>query len=142
MPNKVKTHEECRRIVCLLCMTKGKEMRLISDENHEQIKTYFIDGFNPNDHRLPNVLCNTCRHTVNDYSKAIFTRRIDPYDYSIISKYVEPPQTRSASEKGLQPCQCPICSIARTTLGITNSKQMGRPKSLENDQPRLLKLCS
>ena len=73
MPNHSRAHDENRKILCILCMKKDKDHRILCSQMAEMIKNYLIDGLNPDDKRLPHVICTTCRNILLEYKKGDFT---------------------------------------------------------------------
>ena len=63
MSKIVKTHDENRSKVCLLCFQKGNSMvSLISRPTDlHRVKTFFIEDYNASDLKMPSGLCAACR---------------------------------------------------------------------------------
>lgn len=121
---KSRNHEESRRNVCLLCMTKSKDMRLLNDTLRETVSQYCLTGYDlMNDERLPLGICANCRTILYNYRKGDFTRKIEMYDYSKIGQ--QPKMTRTQPE-----CKCLVCEISHTTFGnlpgASNSQNISR----------------
>ena len=111
MPN----HDDNLKRVCLLCMSKSRNMRNISENMSFIIREHFVPGYVLSDDRLPSVVCSTCQKVISDYSKGNFQRKID----TAIDQASIPPRTRSRDEN----CKCPICCIA-TSVPKNISKGM------------------
>lgn len=110
------THEQCRQRVCLLCMSKTKTMRRITQASWNIIEENFIEGLDKNDDRLPCALCSTCAKVVSEYSRGIKSRHINVYDYSAIGRIIT---TRST-----QSCSCKVCEVAQS-IPENISKKVG-----------------
>ena len=67
MPNK--NHADCRKCVCLLCMGKTKEMRLLTATHQNVIKEFFITTYTCEDDYLPSDICGNCRTVVQDMQR-------------------------------------------------------------------------
>lgn len=135
MPRPLKSHENCRLLVCLLCFGKTKTMRSITPAMQTTIENHFLNGYNTDDIRLPTVLCNTCRLVVAEYEKGDFSRTINLFDYTMLHQ-LPPIATRSNPD-----CTCMLCDIA-SKGGWTQSK-VGRPPANINRQSMntAIKVC-
>ena len=138
MPTKKKSHEEFRKCVCLLCFRKGgKDLRPISDKDRGIIEEHFVKGLSSIDNRLPNVICLTCKFTMQRTSQSDTSRTIPPFDYSLLKELK--PATRSSHI-----CDCFICKIGRSTPfnkeNYVPSMSPGRPLTTQNAQTPI-KLC-
>ena len=136
MPHTARSHEECRRAVCLLCFGKTKEMREISEKTRDIICDYFIEAYDMTDPRMPAALCSNCRRVVREYSMGTFSSEIELFDYS---KVLAHPTTRSSPK-----CSCLICETARTTLQAPKRDKPGRPSAARGTSSELrrpVKLC-
>ena len=54
-------HEECRKMVCALCMGKTKKLRKISLQISNDIEELFIPNFSLTNSMFPISICGTCR---------------------------------------------------------------------------------
>ena len=61
MPNKQKTHEECRLLCCILCKRTLKDNRKLSVGNKILVKTNFVPNFDDIHQFLPGGLCGAYR---------------------------------------------------------------------------------
>lgn len=122
MPNTARNHDESRSAVCLLCLGKSKEMRTINVNIQAIIEEYFVQGYDPNDSRLPNALCSVCRKITQEYAAGDFSRSIELFDYSAVGS--APPITRSSPS-----CSCIVCVKARNNIRPKTCSRQGRPPS-------------
>ncbi|XP_065673024.1 uncharacterized protein LOC136090361 [Hydra vulgaris] len=116
MPNKAKTHEECRKSVCFLCMRKGdRELNdFIIGRIHKLLKTD-IDFA---DERVPQAICNACRTLLQKRDAGDMSVSLPAiYNFSAI---IVKPLTRTSG-----PCDCLICQITKLKL---NQKHPLAPK--------------
>ena len=58
MPNKAKSHKDCRSSVCLLCMRKGDNY--LNDLIIARIRKFVKSDLNHEDKRVPRGICNSC----------------------------------------------------------------------------------
>lgn len=144
MPTLAKSHEECRQSVCLLCFSKTKIMKKITDTMHSIIKEHVVSGLDFDDIRLPSVICGNCYTILYEYNKGNFSHRIELFNFANI----EGCPIHSSTERK---CYCTVCETARasTTLNFGLSKtviQKRKPGSStssgKNSYPGVLKLCS
>ena len=84
MNKKKRKHEDCLKIVCLLCMkkTKAKHSTLINERQYALIENFVVSGLDSNDHRLPKVLCVRCRLILWKYDNGDLNEAISVFDYS------------------------------------------------------------
>ena len=57
----VRTHNENRALVCLMCFEKGSSMRKITGVILSRIQKYFIEDFATSTLELPSSICSRCR---------------------------------------------------------------------------------
>ena len=62
MPNKQKTHEDCRLLCCILCKRTLKDNRKLSVGNKILVKTNFVPNFDDVHQFLPGGLCGEWVH--------------------------------------------------------------------------------
>ena len=153
MPKKILTHDECRSLVCLLCLQKGSSMRTIiatarnssePSENLRRVRQHFLETYDVQNQRYPNGLCARCRKLLEDVDKGKIESSTlpNPNDYSkldfkgLTARYIDPLKTD---------CSCPICEIARDHPGVKGHNpheepfQAGRP--IEKEIPKPQKKC-
>lgn len=109
MPTHAKSHDECRKCVCLLCFNKTKTMRNITKTAHKIIQEHIVSGYDESDDRLPTMLCSNCYTIIYEYNAANFTHVIPIFDYSSLKQNLRP-NTRNAIQ-----CDCKVCEIARSS---------------------------
>lgn len=125
----MRTHEECRRAVCVICMDKSKTMRIVSRNVEEIVQKHFVPNINRNDVNFPLAICGTCRLAIIDIQKTNnVNRNIKLFDYNNIKKVRV--QTRN-----IDCCDCTICKIARSKA--TNISKLGSSK-VPRGRPRTL----
>ena len=61
MPNKKKTHDECRVLCCILCKRTLKDNRTLTVGNKILVKTKFLPNFDDVQQFLPGGTCGSCR---------------------------------------------------------------------------------
>ena len=59
MPNSKKTHEDCRKTVCIFCLRKC--IRELNNQLINTIETVFQMKLDISDSRVPKGICDTCR---------------------------------------------------------------------------------
>ena len=149
MPYMKRSHEEARKVVCLICLHKSKDIRLINSNQKRIIQEHVFEEFNEVDDRLPSVLCGTCRLTLSQYDKGIFSRKLYLTDHSSIPhRYYTRSQSVDASTSH---CLCIICEISRGNPvqdtgiagggGLMTKAERGRPATSESSRPTHMKLC-
>ena len=127
-----KTHEECRKLCCLICKRKGKDNRQLSVGNKITIKTNFMPNFDEVQHFLPGGLCGSCR--------GVFTLRFGknpssrpttlPCDANS-TYFEEMTEELSRLPKGIgtrTDCTCFMCIPAKTVF-LTQKETPGVQKS-------------
>jgi hypothetical protein len=120
----MKSHEENRKRVCLLCFGKKRIMRQINTCQVSIIEKYFINNYKIDDVSLPCALCLTCQKVLSEYGRGISNRKIELLDYSKKNTF-----PRSMTRHN-EDCQCDICKIGRSNAvcrNIPKRKKVGRP---------------
>lgn len=122
MPNVAKTHDDCRKTVCFLCMRKCE--RELTDFLIGKIKKLVKSDIDFNDPRVPRALCSNC---------SLLLRRKDSGDQNVtlpalfsFSSIVVKPQTRSSSS-----CECLICKIGKLKLNAAHPLQKPGPSPIQ-----------
>ena len=107
MPNIARTHENCRKTVCFLCM--GKWHRELTDFMIARVLKLVKSDLKFEDERVPRGICNTCRILLQKRDNGDLKSPLPPlYNFdSIVIK----PLTRTANR-----CECLICQISRLNL--------------------------
>lgn len=128
--NKKRSHDEARKVVCVLCFQKANNSRKISEKYSNLIKS-FIPDFIINNGLYPSGLCATCRINL-DKGKKI---KLADYDDKNLVK-----------NENENPCDCDICAVSKSnqhlyfkTQNLVKPKK-GRPR-LSSPKKRL-SLCS
>ena len=140
MPKEKKTHDDFRKAVCFLCLMKRKDPRNITPNDWEKLNTFFVSGLDPNDERLPSVLCIACRTIVRNTTSCDHLSAIEIFDYSRLNQLK--PITRNSSS-----CECTVCLIGRSTPFNCNKENVpstaprGRPSQTKS-VPSPIKYCS
>ena len=57
----VRTHNENKSLVCLICFRKGSSMKKIVGMTLSRIQKYFMADFDPCNLKLPSSICARCR---------------------------------------------------------------------------------
>lgn len=60
MPNTSRTHAENLLLVYICCCKKCPSMKKATGMVLKRIQTFFFEGFDPNDPKLPNGVCARC----------------------------------------------------------------------------------
>ena len=61
MPNQARIHEDCRKIICLVCFQKDtKNAREIEGELLKRVKKHFLINYDADDSHLPKAVCGRC----------------------------------------------------------------------------------
>ena len=116
MPNKAKSHEDCRKSVCVLCLKKGD--RELSDFIKGRIHKLVKININFADERVPLAICNNCRTILQKRDAGDMSVSLPAiYNFSSI---VLKPMTRTSGS-----CDCLICQIGKLKL---NQKHPLAPK--------------
>jgi hypothetical protein len=119
------THEECRNRICIICFQKAKELRRVTVQQFHLIHQLSGRDFNPDDPRIPTVMCGTCRHSLRRAENCGSALRT--FDFTSVRLH---PFTRAHPEAA---CDCTICTTARATINFTpiapRRKSPGRPST-------------
>lgn len=125
-----KSHDECRKSICILCFTKAKELRTVSNLQYFLIKKYVYNIISL-DERFPNVICGNCRLLLqkcykNNNSEGL--KSIQLFNYNAVAF------ERSTRSSFLNNCKCIVCNIAKKSgLGSNKAnKKCGRPSNIKN----------
>ena len=134
MPNKAKSHTECRNYVCILCMSKSD--RSLTPFLISRLTKHSPEHLGLNDDRLPHGMCTSCRFHLPKIDEGKATKPFpNLYDFSPI--LVKQP-TRNSPD-----CNCIICKIAKTNkkapLPMTSNVVLTVP---ERSPPTVHKRCS
>ena len=118
--SKIKTHEECRKKVCLIEFKKINKNARIIDANSpiiEKIRKNYPEliNYNPEDPRLPNALCETCR-------RRLYDGKITPLSNFTPIKSVS--RTKTCAQN-----PCSICIIGRENDYNSSKKRKERETS-------------
>ena len=121
-----RSHEENRKLICLVCFEKKKHLNNISEGSKliSNIRQFFIQDFDPSNESFPYSVCSQCRKIlskVQDKENAILPV---PFDFSTITA------TRLTRIQDF--CQCLMCDKARQTItpgAAKPSSNAGRPSS-------------
>ncbi|XP_065683561.1 uncharacterized protein LOC136096352 [Hydra vulgaris] len=105
MPTFSKDHNQCRQVVCTLCMKKSD--REISEYFISEIKRLISGNINFDDERVPRGICVTCRFLLRKLASGDEEVSI-PQLYDFESILIKPP-TRQTTK-----CDCIICQISKT----------------------------
>lgn len=101
------SHSENQTKICLLCQKKKNGMKIIGDAMKKLIQSCSAE-YDPNDVRLPVVICSSCRIHVYKLSKGKIEATISFANY--LDFTLPPKSTRFNSS---QLCCCTLCEIAR-----------------------------
>lgn len=136
----MRSHEECRKAVCVLCMSKSKVMQNVTECIEKTIKKYFIPTFDRNDSNFPLSVCGACKFAVADTKKQNCVKKnINLFDYTQMKR------TRILTVRN-PVCCCTICNVAHSKAkNISKSvpslkNKCGRPRS--SLKPKKIKVCS
>ena len=125
MPNKKRTHEECRSSVCLLCLRKGD--RVISQEQRHLIQTHVYLDYSRFQNVLPGSLCSTCRLKLQSQGSTKPARLPPSLNFEQMAQDLSAlgPETRS----GARECNCKLCLISssRAHKGVLPCHPYGPP---------------
>lgn len=127
-----------------------KRLRILTTAHHQQIEDFLFTGYDPEDNRLPKVICDSCRVGVSEYSKGIYKRTISVFDHSLLGNKAPYYVTRSSDSNC---CDCVVCDIAHsnfvrlTSVQLPQRKSRGRPRNANLDEgfvyprPKRFRLC-
>jgi len=104
MPNHQKSHDECRKTVCILCFRKCKEE--LTRQIQEKVSKVFKREFDFQSPSVPTGICTTCRMKVFRWEKQETASNIPVLQD--FNKIVVKTLTRTSSV-----CDCLICKIGR-----------------------------
>ena len=83
MPNKVKSHTECRNYVCILCMSKSD--RSLTPFLISRLTEHSPEPLDLNDDRLPHGMCTNCRFHLQEIDEGKATKLFpNLYDFSFL----------------------------------------------------------
>lgn len=142
-PSKFADHEENRKKVCAICGRKivfgSKSANCFNiREVHERlIKKYVNCDFSISDSRFPCNICGTCRITLEEYGKDNFKRTLPAQ-----SNFSDIQLKKKLTSIIDSPCECFICSTARST--VHKKARTGRKRknsSTRIDSSSSIKLC-
>lgn len=125
---QARTHEQARKVVCVICFQKAIKTRPINTIYEQHIRSYLPD-FEQSNIFYPSVLCNNCRIKIDKHLP------LRPIDYT----------TKSTGESH-KPCICDICDVARSnphsyiTSQSLSKKKPGRPRT--SSPKKRLSVCS
>lgn len=133
----MRTHEECRKSVCVICMGKTKNMQNITDCLSKIIKNDFLPHFDLNNINFPLAICGTCRLAITK-NKNHSKNGIKMFDYAIFKPARA--QTRNSAT-----CTCTICEVAQAKAvnisGAAAKNKRGRPRTISK-KPIKVSICS
>ena len=139
-----KSHEDCRRTVCIVCGRKATEK--VTESLVDSVRTFVVENYDPEDNRLPSGLCKTDKTVLYEYKKGVYRRDFHIQDFEKYRRYI----TRSSCESG----SCSICNVGRYSLSSlcpispdlpTDEIKVGRPRisvCKDNSAPKPILLCS
>ena len=135
-----KTHEECRRVCCLLCKRKGKDNRPLSVGNKIAIKTNFLLNYDDVQHFLPGGLCGSRRGILTlrfgNNPKSRPTNLPIDEDSQYFQNMIEELSKLPRGVGSRSDCSCFMCSPAKTVF-VSQKKIPGVPKAeFSNDSSR------
>ena len=131
MPNKPKTHDDCRLLCCILCKRTLKDNRKLTVGNKILIKTNFVPNYDDVHQFLPGGTCGACRRLLtmrfgqkSDPKSGTLPFDTDPkYFQNIIEELSQLP-----SGIGIRiDCTCSICVPSKTPF-LSENKTSGVPK--------------
>ena len=151
----IRTHNENRSLVCLICFKKGSSMKKSVGVALSRVKKYFKEDFDPSNQELPSSICARCRKSLINVEKGKPADLDDPIDFLRLRFPVLTRKFGGINDLGnLKNCPCSICIIARHNPGQKDNKFGGRTKqepyplgrpSIENIQrlpfPKPIKIC-
>ena len=124
---KATSHQECLKLVCLLCRAKashqiqGKQLEILTR----------LDTFNSFREHLPSALCHGCRLKLQKGYGCLQPKNLAVLESQVKETKklceIKPHQTRAMVD-----CLCSICKIAKANVGqfsnfIPRKKKKGRP---------------
>lgn len=142
----VKSHEQCRKSICVLCFSASKTLRKLTNSQVLLIRELVYSNFNLMDDRFPCVICARCRIEITRYcNKNDLEKSIKLFDCNEIFK-----QSKSITRSSIKNfCECKICKISRQS-GLNYApkqriqRQTGRPRkiaTISSSETQNSKLC-
>ena len=103
MPTFAKTHEECRKSVCVICMKKGDQE--LTENYKSKILQQIQKDLDFNDERVPSATCISCRSQIGKLcdGKTTVVQKLHHFETILIK-----PATRFSIV-----CKCLLCRIAK-----------------------------
>ena len=103
MPTFAKTHEECRKSVCVICMKKGDQE--LTENYKSKILQQIQKDLDFNDERVPSATCISCRSQIGKLcdGKTTVVQKLHDFETILIK-----PATRFSNV-----CKCLLCQIAK-----------------------------
>lgn len=141
----IKNHEDCRKVICLLCFKSSKDLRKLSQNHVSRIKHYA--GVDSSDARLPNAICSSCRKKLQKCNSSDQLKNsFDLLEVNKIKNVTNSITTRSSLNVS---CKCIVCIIARQSgrisviTKIIKTKRLGRPPKIQNAElcRQTVKVC-
>lgn len=118
----MRSHEENRRKVCLLCFRKATTSKPIHETLKPAIAEHFIPQYSEHDTIYPKVLCLSCYAVIYRCLKGQIPRDFHVYDYTKL----QPLKTRSTSDHNT----CKLCQVARETIFPKRPKKISKPRKV------------
>ena len=101
-----RSHDECRRAICIVCGGKSDPGEEISSELLKMIREFVMEDFSLNDDRFPAGLCKSHVNLLHEYKRGIFTRKLSIQSFEPYYRCV----TRNSCDDGT----CHVCNTARS----------------------------
>ena len=112
MPYVKGSHEDNRKKVCILCLSKaGSTGRPLADKLKREIEKSVYLNFFRNEHFLPSSVCNGCRRILESQSSENPRPIVPRIRYEPLSLHLMNLPATTRSHQG-QKCSCEICRIA------------------------------
>lgn len=127
-------HNKNRKKVCILCLSKRKDLRPISDAVKSVIREKILRDVDARNWYYPVSICTSCRLFCTSRRKTAVSLYSYKYDYKNI--------TRSNDK-----CDCEICKATETVVGknfpnVVPRKVAGRPKKEDTNAAKVVRLCN
>ena len=108
---KALTHSDCRKLVCGVCLRKGKHTQSITPSILELIREHHFEDYSLEQEYLPMIVCKSCVISLKvvNTDKENSKRKLPEVTYGDLEKPREV-NTRSTDNTA---CQCTICKIGR-----------------------------
>jgi hypothetical protein len=106
-------HLSVRQKLCLICLDRavsvGSRMIKVDTPLFELIINFFMEGYSPDDVRLPRAVCNNCRQKLQKFEKKDFSCYLPEFpDFSPMAKF--------RIRRGCVTCSCMLCQhFAKST---------------------------